>query len=64
MGLGKTLTMIALIASDASSSNLNRNLTRDSLEAASSHTLVVVPPPCEFMREENMKKVAADTIFT
>jgi SNF2 family DNA or RNA helicase len=45
MGLGKTLQMIALVASDIGRPKLKNSLVRKSTELSS--TLIVVPFPCE-----------------
>ena len=45
MGLGKTLQMIALVASDIGRPKLQNSLVRKSTELSS--TLIVVPFPCE-----------------
>jgi hypothetical protein len=45
MGLGKTLQMIALVASDIERPKLRNSLVRKWTELSS--TLIVVPFPCE-----------------
>lgn len=47
MGLGKTLSMISLIASDALLSRHSESPTGVSAVSSSDQTLVVVPPPRE-----------------
>ena len=47
MGFGKTLTMIALIASDISGQNA---AGFSNSGGAFSQSLVIVPPPCEYLR--------------
>jgi hypothetical protein len=48
MGLGKTLTMISLVATDPEPSDPNQELSSGDPEAcpSTSATLIIVPPPC------------------
>ena len=49
MGLGKTLSMIALIASDIHLDYTDpSSLSGANIEKSSGRTLVIVPPPCRF----------------
>lgn len=49
MGLGKTLSMIALIASDIHLDYTDlSSLSGTDTEESSGRTLVIVPPPCRF----------------
>jgi len=48
MGLGKTLSMISLIASDINLDHSDlSNLSGVDTEESSGRTLVIVPPPCK-----------------
>ncbi|RSL86274.1 hypothetical protein CEP51_002896 [Fusarium floridanum] len=53
MGLGKTLTMIALAATDSNRNNTDMNISED-FQLSVSTTLVVVPPPLIGTWEEQL----------
>lgn len=54
MGLGKTLSMIALIASDTQYSYADMSPPSGAnSEESSGQTLVIVPPPCRFRKRLN-----------
>ncbi|KAM0483624.1 hypothetical protein ACHAPX_002116 [Trichoderma viride] len=57
MGLGKTLSMMALIATDLQfDQNDPSSVTGASAEESSGHTLIVVPPPLLGSWEEQLKE--------
>ena len=59
MGLGKTLSMIALIASDIHSDYTDTSsLSGADAEESSGRTLVIVPPPCMLNRRRNVTRVS------
>jgi hypothetical protein len=50
MGLGKTLTMISLVATDLDAIHAAENVALDADEQAKprvSATLIIIPPPCK-----------------
>jgi SNF2 family DNA or RNA helicase len=59
MGLGKTLSMMALIATDLQfDQNDPSSVTGASAEESSGHTLIVVPPPRKWDYQRDFSSLA------
>jgi hypothetical protein len=59
MGLGKTLTMISLIATDLPGYQSNAVSLEHPLDGSSNQTtLVIVPPPCMFQLSPQANQVS------
>lgn len=61
MGLGKTLTMISLVASDA---QLHEAATDGDDVITSATTLIIVPPPCKSFIECALKDLSITNAYS
>ena len=66
MGLGKTLSMISLIASDIDLDHTDpSSLSGADTEESSGRTLVIVPPPCKLATAKNSDDILTlDTVLS